>query len=121
VVRQVRYRDPKLYMDNALAGNAIAQDEEVARARAAVRVHAQCAAAAEGFALQDFVERTGLPLSAIEPQLRGSRGKGLLERDFGAREADRARLRFPVGPAGAVPRCRGRPIRAPSSPPDAGA
>jgi coproporphyrinogen III oxidase-like Fe-S oxidoreductase len=32
VVRQVRFREPKLYMDNALAGQAVAQDDEVARA-----------------------------------------------------------------------------------------
>src|SRR4029453_7396804 len=31
VVRQIRYRDPAKYMAQALAGAAIAQDEEVAR------------------------------------------------------------------------------------------
>jgi oxygen-independent coproporphyrinogen-3 oxidase len=30
VVRQTRFRDPRLYMDNALAGRALAQDEDVA-------------------------------------------------------------------------------------------
>ena len=32
VVRQVRWREPKLYMDKALAGEAITQESEVARA-----------------------------------------------------------------------------------------
>jgi coproporphyrinogen III oxidase-like Fe-S oxidoreductase len=31
VVRQVRYREPKLYMENALAGAAVSQSDEVAR------------------------------------------------------------------------------------------
>ena len=36
VVRQVRTREPRLYMDQALAGNAMAQEEEVSAHRAAV-------------------------------------------------------------------------------------
>src|SRR5207253_6451738 len=31
IVRQVRYRDPVKYMEQALAGAAVAQDDEVAR------------------------------------------------------------------------------------------
>ena len=46
VVRQQRWREPLSYMDHALAGQALSQDEEVARARTALRVHAERAAAA---------------------------------------------------------------------------
>jgi oxygen-independent coproporphyrinogen-3 oxidase len=35
-----------------------------------------------GFALQEFTERTGLPLSAIEEPLIEAERKGLIERDF---------------------------------------
>jgi oxygen-independent coproporphyrinogen-3 oxidase len=36
----------------------------------------------DGFALQDFLERTGLPLSTIEQPLREAEAKGLVTRDF---------------------------------------
>jgi oxygen-independent coproporphyrinogen-3 oxidase len=36
----------------------------------------------EGFALQDFTARTGLPLSAIEKPLEEAEAKGLIARDF---------------------------------------
>ncbi|MDB5861625.1 MAG: YggW family oxidoreductase [Ramlibacter sp.] len=82
VVRQVRYREPKLYMDNALAGQAIAQDEEVTRAQLPFEFMLNALRLKDGFALQDFVERTGLPLSAIEKPLKEAEAKGLVERDF---------------------------------------
>ena len=36
----------------------------------------------EGFLLQDFVDRTGLPLSAIEKPLQEAQAKGLIARDL---------------------------------------
>jgi len=82
VVRQVRYREPKLYMDNALGGNAIAQDEEVARAELPFEFMLNALRLREGFALQDFMARTGLPLSAIDKHLQEAQAKGLIERDL---------------------------------------
>jgi putative oxygen-independent coproporphyrinogen III oxidase len=82
VVRQVRYREPKLYMDNALAGRAIAQDDEVARKDLPFEFMLNALRLRDGFALQDFVDRTGLPLSAIEQPLQEAQAKGLVERDF---------------------------------------
>ncbi|HEX7891509.1 MAG TPA: radical SAM family heme chaperone HemW [Ramlibacter sp.] len=82
VVRQVRYREPRLYMDNALAGNAIAQEDEVARKDLPFEFMLNALRLRDGFVLQDFVDRTGLPLSAIEEQLRQAQAKGLVERDF---------------------------------------
>ena len=34
----------------------------------------------EGFELAQFLERTGLPLTSIEPALQAAQGKGLIER-----------------------------------------
>ncbi len=82
VVRQVRNRDPRLYMEKALAGNAIAQDEEVARTELPFEFMLNALRLAEGFALQDFTARTGLPLSTIEQPLQQAQAKGLIERDF---------------------------------------
>jgi oxygen-independent coproporphyrinogen-3 oxidase len=82
VVRQVRFRDPRLYMENALAGQALAQDEEVPRADLPFEFMLNALRLREGFELAQFRERTGLPLSAIEQPLREAEAKGLLERDL---------------------------------------
>jgi oxygen-independent coproporphyrinogen-3 oxidase len=82
VVRQVRYREPRLYMDNALAGEAVAQDEEVARADLPFEFMLNALRLKDGFLLQDFVDRTGLPLSTIAGPLQEAQAKGLIERDL---------------------------------------
>lgn len=81
VVRQVRYREPKLYMDNTLKGAAIAQDDEVARADLPFEYMLNALRLKDGFALQDFTARTGLPISAIDKALREAESKGLIARD----------------------------------------
>jgi oxygen-independent coproporphyrinogen-3 oxidase len=82
VLRQVRYREPRLYMDKALAGQAIAQEDEVARAQLPFEYMLNALRLRDGVALRDFTDRTGLPLSAIEQPLREAKAKGLVERDF---------------------------------------
>ena len=82
VVRQVRNREPRLYMENALAGNAVAQEEEVARKDLPFEFMLNALRLKDGFALQDFLDRTGLPLSAIEKPLLEAQQKGLVERDL---------------------------------------
>ena len=83
IVRQVRYREPKLYMDNALAGQALAQDDEVRRDDLPFEFMLNALRLREGFALSRFTERTGLPLSAVELPLQEAQRKGLIERDLG--------------------------------------
>ncbi len=83
MVRQVRFRDPVRYMDNALAGRAVAQDDDVKRADLPFEYMLNALRLREGFALQDFMARTGLPLTAIAKGLQAAEGKGLIERDMG--------------------------------------
>ncbi|MEY2619642.1 MAG: hypothetical protein RL522_2644 [Pseudomonadota bacterium] len=80
VVRQVRYREPRLYMDHARAGNAVAQAHEVARADLPFEYMLNALRLREGFALRDFTERTGLPVSSIERALSEGQSRGLLAR-----------------------------------------
>jgi putative oxygen-independent coproporphyrinogen III oxidase len=82
IVRQVRARDPRLYMDSALAGNAVTQDDEVARKDIAFEFMLNALRLKDGFAFQDFMDRTGLPISVLDAPLREAEGKGLVERDF---------------------------------------
>ncbi len=82
VIRQVRYREPKLYMDQALAGQAVTQSDEVARKDLPFEFMLNALRLREGFELAQFSERTGLPLSAIQKALADAEGKGLVTRDF---------------------------------------
>ena len=82
VVRQVRFREPQLYMQNALAGHAVAQDDEVRRADLPFEFMLNALRLREGFALQDFTARTGLPLTAIAPGLQQAEAQGLITRDM---------------------------------------
>ena len=82
VVRQVRFREPKLYMEKALAGNAVTQDAEVSRSELPFEFMLNALRLKEGFALQDFADRTGLPLTSIEKPLAEALAKGLVESDL---------------------------------------
>jgi putative oxygen-independent coproporphyrinogen III oxidase len=82
VVRQVRFRDPTRYMAQALAGNALAQDEDVARADLPFEYMLNALRLRNGFGLRDFTERTGLAITAIAAGLQEAERKGLIERDF---------------------------------------
>jgi len=82
IVRQVRYREPRLYMDNALAGQPIAQEDEVARADLPFEFMLNALRLREGFTLAQFSERTGLPLTAIQEPLAEAERRGLVERDL---------------------------------------
>jgi oxygen-independent coproporphyrinogen-3 oxidase len=81
IVRQIRYRDPAAYVTQALAGQAIAQEEEVKRDQIAFEFMLNALRLNEGFELLRFSERTGLPLSAIQQGLAEAERRGLIERD----------------------------------------
>ena len=82
VVRQVRWREPDTYMDRALGGQAMSNDEEVARAQLPFEYMLNALRLKGGFELADFSARTGLPISAIAKPLAEAERRGLLGRDF---------------------------------------
>ena len=86
VVRQVRAREPVLYMEKALSaaggGQAIVQDLEVPRVDLPFEYMLNALRLTDGFKLQDFSDRTGLALTAIQKGLDEAERKGLIERDF---------------------------------------
>jgi len=81
VVRQVRFREPGLYMERALAGQAVTQEHDVRRADLPFEYMLGALRLREGFALADFTARTGLLVSAIEPALATAETRGLIVRD----------------------------------------
>jgi oxygen-independent coproporphyrinogen-3 oxidase len=82
VVRQVRVRDPARYLAQALAGSAVAQENEVSRADLPLEFMLNALRLADGFELKLFSERTGLPISAVAAALDRAEQQGLLLRDL---------------------------------------
>jgi putative oxygen-independent coproporphyrinogen III oxidase len=82
IVRQVRHREPRLYMDKALAGDCVASDTEVSRADLPFEFMLNALRLRDGFTLAQYCERTGLPMTAIEKSLDEAERKGLIERDL---------------------------------------
>jgi oxygen-independent coproporphyrinogen-3 oxidase len=81
VLRQVRWREPAMYMERALAGAAVSNEQEVARRDLPFEFTMNALRLREGFDLQCFVQRTGLPPSAIATALERAVACGLLERE----------------------------------------
>ncbi len=81
VVRQVRWREPAMYMARALAGQAISNDEEVSRKALPFEFMLNTLRLREGFELAMFGERTGLPPSGIAAGLAEAEQRGLLQRE----------------------------------------
>ena len=81
VVRQVRVREPRLYMERSLQGQAIAQEQEVGRADLPFEFMLNALRLPEGFALQDFTDRTGLPPSVLQGAVSQAQSSGLLHAD----------------------------------------
>lgn len=82
IVRQVRLREPRLYMDEALRGQALAQENEVSRSDLPFEFMLNALRLRQGFTLAEFCERTGLAVTAIQQGLREAETKGLIGRDF---------------------------------------
>jgi oxygen-independent coproporphyrinogen-3 oxidase len=80
VVRQVRWREPATYMERALAGQAMSNDDEVPRKALPFEFMLNALRLKDGFDGALFRERTGLPMSAIEPALAEAEARGLLAR-----------------------------------------
>ncbi|MDI3510809.1 radical SAM family heme chaperone HemW [Hydrogenophaga bisanensis] len=83
VVRQVRAREPRLYMERAQGGDAVVSVDEVARRDLPFEYMLNALRLRDGFDLQDALGRTGLPLSAFQPGLDQGLARGWLTRDGG--------------------------------------
>ncbi len=81
VLRQVRWREPARYMQQAQAGTPVSNDNEVPRRDLPFEFMLGALRLREGFELARFTERTGLPLSAVLPALQQAQERGLLVLD----------------------------------------
>ena len=78
IVRQVRWRDPARYVQQALAGTPVAQEHEVAARDLPFEFMLNALRLRDGFALRTFSERTGLPMNAVSATIERARERGWL-------------------------------------------
>jgi oxygen-independent coproporphyrinogen-3 oxidase len=81
ILRQVRYRQPKTYMERALAGNALEDERAVSADELPFEFMMNVLRLTEGFPVSLFSASTGLSLTAVLPMLEEAQRRGLIERD----------------------------------------
>ncbi len=81
IVRQVRWREPRAYMDAAERGQAVSNEHPIEAADRPFEFMLNGLRLIEGLSLRAFAERTGLGIEALEPALSQAVSRGLLQRD----------------------------------------
>jgi len=81
ILRQVRNRQPKAYMERALAGNAVEEEYEVAQRELPFEFMMNALRLTEGFPFELLAARTGLSQAATLAALEEAQRRGLIERD----------------------------------------
>jgi len=81
IVRQARYRQPASYLQQAAAGNAVAEEAEISREALGFEFMLNALRLTEGFEVRLFTERTGQSFSLVDEILDAAEAKGLLVRD----------------------------------------
>ena len=84
IVRQVRWREPAMYIERALAGQALSNEAVVAPGQLPFEYLLNALRLTEGFEPARLAERTGQSIAVIEPALQQALSRGLIEHD-GAR------------------------------------
>jgi putative oxygen-independent coproporphyrinogen III oxidase len=81
VVRQVRVKHPRDYLDRARRGSPIAEEHEVTRKDIGFEFMLNALRLTEGVPATLFAERTGFPPAIVDRQLAEAESRGLLVRD----------------------------------------
>jgi oxygen-independent coproporphyrinogen-3 oxidase len=81
ILRQMRWKNPREYMDRALAGQPLQQEHDVAIDERPFEFMMNALRLTHGFPLQLFEERTGVGLPSILPALARAEAQGLVQRD----------------------------------------
>jgi oxygen-independent coproporphyrinogen-3 oxidase len=81
ITREVRQRKPQSYLRAALEGDAIDESRVVTDAELPFEFMLNALRLIDGFPVMLFSQRTGLAITAVEPQLAAAEAAGLIERD----------------------------------------
>ena len=80
-MRQVRYKQPRQYMESAAAGNAVQEQHDVGANEIGFEFMMNALRLNGGFPVVLFEERAGVPLTTVLQQLDQAEQKGLIVRD----------------------------------------
>ena len=81
IIRQMRWKHPRSYLEQAAKGAFVQEENVVGRADRVFEFMMNALRLTGGFAIDDFVVRTGLPLAAAERALGAAEARGLIRRD----------------------------------------
>ena len=81
IVRQVRYKQPKQYLEQIAAGEPVLEEGDVTRADVGFEFMLNALRLADGVPATLFAERTGYPLAIVQRELAAAEARGLIERD----------------------------------------
>jgi len=81
IVRQVRYRQPKQYLEQIAEGAPLQEDHVVTRAEVGFEFMLNALRLTDGVPASLFAERTGYPLALVRHGLTAAESRGLIERD----------------------------------------
>jgi len=81
VVRQVRYKQPKQYLEQIAAGAPLQEDQVVTRDDIGFEFMLNALRLTDGVPAALFAERTGYPLALVGQGLAAAEARGLMERD----------------------------------------
>jgi len=82
IVRQARYKHPATFIEQARAGTPVQEEHEVPARDLPFEFMLNALRLVEGFPVHRFVERTGMPMTSIEPALQEAERRGLIERTY---------------------------------------
>jgi putative oxygen-independent coproporphyrinogen III oxidase len=81
VIRQMRYKQPRAYMQQAVQGRAVQEEVEISKSELPFEFMLNALRLQDGFAVNLFAERTGLLLNCVEAELNLAEQKQLLFRN----------------------------------------
>jgi putative oxygen-independent coproporphyrinogen III oxidase len=80
IVRQARYKHPATFIEQARAGSPVQEEREVGPRDLPFEFMLNALRLVEGFPVHRFIERTGLPMTSIEPALQEAERRGMITR-----------------------------------------
>jgi len=81
IVRQVRFKQPKQYLERTAAGAPVMENAEITREDIGFEFMLNALRLAEGVPASLFAERTGYPLALVAPKLELAAARGLIDKD----------------------------------------
>jgi putative oxygen-independent coproporphyrinogen III oxidase len=81
IVRQMRYKQPKAYLEQVAQGTPVQEENEVPQHDIVFEFMMNALRLTEGFPVALFTERTGLPVTAAASALDEAESRGLIRRD----------------------------------------